>query len=119
MQRPVETIRTYHAEFMSSIRSLSDDCIEAALMVMRELEAHDPDPDERCGLLSDRFEVYAIAMPGCPSHRLLAAIDLKGASAHRATLHGVLPARPAPCRDGWRVVARQFHLTRIHWEPGR
>lgn len=107
----------FEDEFRSSWMALSDDCVEALLMILEEMEGDDPDVDERCGLLEDRHEVYARRLPGCASHRLVVSLDLSGAAPHPMALHAAVPSQPTPCAAARSIAARQLKLVNPVWEP--
>ena len=102
---------------MDSIRSLKrrEDKL-GVLMLEEELKTNDPDADERCGLLADRYEVFAIRIPGCTTHRLAASIDFKsGQPAPPVMLHGVFRAQSA-CVQARRHAEQHRDLINPTWE---
>jgi hypothetical protein len=85
------------------------------LFLIDELEAADPDLDERCGLLDMRHEVYAVRIPGCRRHRLVVSIDRDRNDA--CVVHGVVPAAGRACNAAHGFAAAQLELTGRAWEP--
>lgn len=110
------TLASHHEdEILASIRSLPMQCREEVLMIEQELESHDPDLDERCGLLADRFEVYAIRVPGCRRFRLAVSMDFRSGFPPPVTIHGVIPARRA-CEASRHLATRHHTLINPSWE---
>jgi hypothetical protein len=92
-------------------------CVEGAEFLLEELEAQDPDLDERCGLLDGRHEIYAVVVPGCSSLVLVVSLDVSGRQPWRCTVHGLLARRGRPCDAGRARAARHFDLVNPSWEP--
>ena len=113
--REVTVAPRHEEDVLETIRPLSMQCREGVLMVEEELEANDPDIDERCGLLADRFEVYAVRIPGCRGFRLAVSMDLRSGSPPAAALHGAVPARRA-CDAARRLATRHRDLIDPAWE---
>ena len=103
------------AEVLDTIRALSGQCRENVLMLEEELRSHDPDWSERCGLLDDRYEVYAARIPECRQARLALSIDLGRGGRQAVMLHGAVPARAA-CRRARLLVTEHRHLRNPVWE---
>ena len=91
--RSVDTVPGFAEVVENQIRALDADCATGVLFLIDELEAADPDLDERCGLLDMRHEVYAVRIPGCRRHRLVVSIDRDRNDA--CVVHGVVPASSA------------------------
>lgn len=102
-------------EVLASIRPLSRACKENILMVAEELEHGDPEIAGRCGLLADRYEVYALTVPACGPVRLVVSLDFGGRGRPAAMIHGVVP-RTQACAKARRVVTRHRSLLDPSWE---
>ncbi|MBA5779066.1 hypothetical protein H2509_18205 [Stappia sp. F7233] len=101
---------------IDSIRRLTMACKENVLMLEEELKSNDPDLDERCGLLDNRFEVYAVAIPQCPRAKLALSIDFGDGSPPSVMLHGAVGAANA-CAAACRLAIWHRNLMNPTWEP--
>lgn len=91
-----------------------DDVQQEIFMLIEELEDTDPEVDERCGLLAERHEVYAMRVPGHRGKRLALSVDRLPGS-HRVLLHGIVPSHHA-CATARRLAVRQLRLIDPIWE---
>jgi len=94
---------------LDSIRALSDTCKENVLMLEEELVFNDPYLSERCGLVADRFEVFALTIPSCRGFALAVSIDLKSQTPPPAMLHGAV-ATTGKCNHAMRLTIRHRKL---------
>jgi hypothetical protein len=115
-ERRVAPPEGFAEEVFDTIRPLSLNCREGAVLVAEGLRRAGADADERCGLLADRHEVFALRIPRCAGRRLAASFDL-GARPGPApvTIHGAVPARGA-CAAARRLATRHLRLTNPVWE---
>ncbi len=97
----------FEEEVLASVRLLSPVCVENFLMVDLELRRTDPETG-RCGLLGDRFEVYAVPIPQCPSARMIVSFDLR-ARRRPGLQHGAASVRSA-CDRAMTLVERHRRL---------
>lgn len=97
----------FEDEVLASVRRLPPRCVENFLMVDLELRRLEPETG-RCGLLDDRFEVYAVAIPQCPAARMVVSFDLRG-KRRPGLQHGAAPARAA-CDRAFALVERHRRL---------
>lgn len=102
-------------DLLDGIRQLSDTCKENVLMLEEELVFNDPYLTERCGLLADRFEVFAMTIPSCRRHAFIVSIDLKGENPPPAMMHGVLSS-VGKCDHARRLTIRHRKLVNPLWE---
>lgn len=117
MPRRVEPVPGFSEEVLKDFEAPSAACVTGADLLLEELETHDPDLDERCGLLADRFEVYALRIPRCAHLALVVSLDTAGRRPWRCIVHGLVPRRPRACERGRRRAARHFDLIDPSWEP--
>ncbi len=97
----------FEEEVLASVRRLSPRCVENFLMVDLELRRTDPETG-RCGLLDDRFEVYAVPILQCASARMVVSFDLR--TRRRPGLqHGAASVR-AVCDRAMGLVKRHRRL---------
>ncbi len=123
VDRTVVEALGYEDEVYASVSALSERCQLGVIMIVEELKSNDPDvEDERCGLLADRHEVYAIVIPErptlfsrCKNHRLAVSIDLKSGPPPTAIVHGVVPLQDA-CEASRRLATRHLGLVNPTWE---
>lgn len=101
---------------IDSIRRLTMACKENVLMLEEELKSNDPDPQERCGLLDNRFEVYAVAIPQCSRAKLALSIDFGDGNPPSVMLHGAVGAANA-CAAASRLAISHRDLMNPTWEP--
>jgi hypothetical protein len=106
-------------EVIAEIEAAPTACVDAVDFLLEELERQDPDPDERCGMLGGRHEVYALRLPRCARLRLLVAIDRRGGASGPCAVLGLAPSTARPCEIGRRRA--EAHLAAINpvWEPAR
>jgi hypothetical protein len=102
-------------DLLDSIRQLSNTCKENVLMLEEELVFNDPYLTERCGLLADRFEVFAMTIPSCRGHAFVVSIDLKGENPPPVMMHGVLSS-VGKCDHARRLTIRHRKLVNPLWE---
>lgn len=76
MTREVGPVERYGGIVFTKVSAERPDCLDGMDFLMQELQTGvDPDPDERCGLLNDSFEVYSMNIPKCKNRKLAIAID--------------------------------------------
>lgn len=76
-------------EVLDSARRKGLDCRQNAAAVNDALkQGVEPDVEDRVGLLADRFEVYAMRLPGCAREAFVVSIDRRGVPT--AMIHGFL-----------------------------
>lgn len=114
-RRSVREPTGFESDLIVSIRPLSTICKEGVFLLEEELESNDPDINERCGLLNDRYEVYSVKIPGCKGHYLGISIDLKSSKPPPVTIHGAVGAHKA-CTNVRNLVTRQLKLINPSWE---
>ncbi len=118
MPRPVEPVRKYRDEVLGDFDSPTTACVTGADFLLEELEEHDPDLEERCGLLAGRFELYALRIPKCAQLALIVSLDM---SARKkpwpCIVHGLANRRYRPCEIGRRKAEKHFDLVDPSWEP--
>lgn len=86
-------------------------------MLLEELAHLDPDPDERCGLLDGRHELYAIPVPGCRRLVLAVSLDTGRPDPWPCTVHGLLGRTGTPCAQARKRAERHLNLVDPIWEP--
>lgn len=99
----------FETELIDSIRRLSDTCKENVLMLEEELGFNDPYLSERCGLVADRYEVFAITIPSCRGFALVVSSDLKSATPPPVMLHGAITTT-GKCNNAMRLTIRHRKL---------
>lgn len=116
MSRTVSAPAGFEEEVLADFRNASVECVAGVDFLLEELATQDPDPDERCGLLALRHELYALRIPGCGRWRLLASIDRP---AGPCRVHGLAPALARPCDLLRPRAERHLKLINPVWEPAR
>lgn len=117
LKRPVAPIAAFDDEVMAEFVALSTTCLAGAEMLLEELETDDPDVDERCGLLADRYEIYAIKLPGCGRLAMIVSLDTGVSAPWPCVVHGLVSSRGAACRVGKARAERHLGLADPSWEP--
>lgn len=115
--RSVAPVPEFEAEVIAEIEAVSANCVAGIDFLLEELETQDPDPDERCGLLAFRHEVYALRVPRCPQQRLVVSLDRAVAPPAPCRVHGLAPSTARPCEHGRRRAAAHLSLINPGWEP--
>lgn len=110
-------VEGWEDEVLQDFVSPGAECIEGAYFLLEELETADPDLKERCGLLADRYEVYAMGVPRCPHLTLAVSLDTAGPRPWPCAVHGLLARRGQACDRSRRRAARHFDLIDPSWEP--
>lgn len=113
--RRVDAPDGYVDDLLDSIRQLSVTCQQNVLMLEEELVINDPYLSERCGLLDDRFEVFAMTIPKCRGYMFAVSIDLKEKSPPPAMMHGVISST-GKCDTAKRLTMRHRKLVNPTWE---
>ncbi|MDQ2094522.1 hypothetical protein [Rhodalgimonas zhirmunskyi] len=123
VNREVHEPEDFEDEIFEAIMRLSESCRENILRLDTELCENDPDADERCGVYDLRYEVFAMAIPGCGSHRLIVSLDHQAATGAAkqpgAMMHGPIPqgANLAACCQAARKLVRKHRgLINPAWE---
>lgn len=114
-KRRVVEPKEFEDQIFEAYRQMSDDCIEKAITLCRELESYDPDADEFCGILDDRFAVYASRIERCATHMFVISLDLKNTKGP-AMAHGPITKAKA-CKSAMRLVTRHRKLINPIWDP--
>ena len=117
MSRTVEPVPKFQDDVLKDFKSPSVKCVEGADFLLEELEENDPDLDERCGLLNNRYEVYALPVPNCRSLVLVVSLDTSRNQPWPCTLHGLLSRRGRPCEAARKRAVKHFNLIDPSWEP--
>ena len=117
VQRRVEPVSAFADEVLQDFMKPSTRCVTGAHFLLEELESQDPDLEERCGLLDDRHEVYALIIPRCSHLVLIVSLDTKQRRPWPCTVHGLVRSRKTPCDGGRSRATRHFALTNPSWEP--
>ncbi|WP_417741016.1 hypothetical protein [Salipiger sp.] len=114
-QFTVEPVPGYDDDILNEYNKLPLKCADGLEALIDSLERRDPSIRDRCGLLDDRYEIYAIPIPDCPRRCLVISIDIKDKSQPRA-LHGTLLKNDTTCDRGRRLATRQLKLINPTWE---
>ena len=117
MPRSVEPVPEFADEVLEEFRTPSTACVSGADFLLEELEEQDPDLSDRCGLLADRWEVYALSIPKCVHLMLLVSLDTRRKKPWPCVVHGLARSRMMPCEAGRHRAARHFGLINPSWEP--
>jgi hypothetical protein len=117
LSRVVEPVSGYRDEVLRDFETPPTACVAGADFLIEELEQNNPDLDERCGLLNDRYEVYAVRLPDCRSYVLVVSLDTSLVQPWPCTLHGLLPSDIRPCDVGRQRAAIHLNLINPSWEP--
>ncbi|WP_143526115.1 hypothetical protein [Roseivivax lentus] len=115
--RKVAPLPAYHDAVLDEFRALSRPCVAGAEFLLEELESADPDPDERCGLLEDRYEIYTLAIPGCRGTALALALDTARRPPWPCLLLGLMSRRGDLCEAARRRATQHLSLIDPSWEP--
>lgn len=114
----VEPVPGHEAEILKEFTDLPLKCADGLEAMLDILAEQEPSPRDRCGLLADRHEIFAVPLPDCAMRRLVLSIDCKAKGRPRA-VHGTLPSSPHSCENGRLLATRQLALTGPAWEPQR
>lgn len=117
MRRAVAPVADFESEVMAEFVALSTNCLAGADMLLEELDTDEPDVEERCGLLADRYEVYAMKVPGCGRLTMIVSFDTGVQPPWPCLVHGLVSSRGFPCRAGQARAERHLRLTHPSWEP--
>lgn len=117
MSREVEPVPEFHDEVLESFKKPTSKCVAGADFLIEELEEQDPDLNERCGLLDNRHEVYALSVPECRGNVLIVSLDTSKKRPWPCTLHGLISRRGRPCEIGRQLATTHFNLIDPSWEP--
>ncbi len=116
MKRAVEPVAAYFAEVLAEFDAPSTQCMIGVDLLLEELELSDPDLTERCGLLAERYEVYAIEIPRCAHLRLAVSLEITAQKPWPCTVHGLVRTKEHPCEAARRKADRHFELIHPSWE---
>ena len=117
VRRRVEPVPAFAAEVLKDFEKPSTRCVTGAVFLLEELEQQDPDLEERCGLLADRHEIYALDIPRCAHLRLVVSLDTRQRRPWPCTIHGLVRSADRPCESGRVRATRHLDLTHLSWEP--
>jgi hypothetical protein len=111
----VEPVRGCEQQILKEYASLSVGCAHGFAELMDSLAKNEPSIKDRCGLLGDKHEIYAIPLPDCKDHLMIISIDRKSTSKPRA-IHRISPEGRKACDQGAGLAARQLGLINPSWE---
>jgi hypothetical protein len=117
LTRKVEPVQEFEKEVLTDFSSPSVRCVEGADLLLQELEECDPDLNERCGLLANRYEIYAQDIPGCSTLKLIVSLDTHGIQPWPCKVHGLASRAGRPCEIGRSRAVRHLKLINPSWEP--
>lgn len=113
--RVVETAPSFENEVVESVRALSIDAQQQAVVAYDTLWNGDPPLGCRCGLLDMRYEVFALPIEKNRDVRFVVSIDRNLDERTHVLLHGVLPTQNITDTSG-QLVARHRKLINPLWE---
>ncbi|MEL7212264.1 MAG: hypothetical protein AAGK92_06355 [Pseudomonadota bacterium] len=116
VKRAVEPVAAYLAEVLAEFDAPSTQCMMGVDLLLEELELSDPDLTERCGLLADRYEIYAIEIPRCAHLRLAVSLQIAKDPPWPCIVHGLVRSKEHPCEAARRKAERHFELRHASWE---
>lgn len=111
----VEPVRGFETQILNEYKSLPVNCANGFAVLMDILGKNNPSTKNRCGLLNDRHEIYAIPLPDCQKRLMMMSIDTKDTALPRA-IHGVIAANDKACVQGAKLATRQYGLINPSWE---
>ncbi len=115
--RRVAPVPAFEEAVLAELVAASVACVDGVHLLLGELETQDPDPDERCGLLAGRHEVFAMRIPRCAAARLAVSVDRAGRGGFGpVTVHGLVSSTARPCEAGRRLAEAQLGLGAPAWE---
>lgn len=117
LPREVEPVPAFSEEVLSEFEAPSTKCVAGAEFLLEELETHDPDLSERCGLLDNRHEVYVLRIYRCPRLVLVISLNTSRNKPWPCTVHGLVTKANRPCDAGRKKATRHFNLINPAWEP--
>lgn len=118
MSRKVEPVPAFLDEVLGDFAEHSTRCVAGAEFLLEELEEHDPDLSDRCGLLANRYELYALRIPDCARLVLAVSFDTSGKRPWPCIVHGLVARTARSCEVGRVRAARHLTLIDPAWEPG-
>ncbi|SNR44422.1 hypothetical protein [Puniceibacterium sediminis] len=107
----VEPVPGYEDEVIVLFCGLPLKCADGFDSLLDVFAEREPGILYRCGLLADRYEVYAIDLPDCPELKMILSIDRREPSQPR-----VVPTSDDSCNQGASLAIRQFGLINPSWE---
>ena len=120
-ERIVDVAPSFRIEVGDTIGKLDITCGSGVFMLIEELKNPDPkiqpDVDERCGLLANKREIYALDIPGCDGFYLVISLDCADPLTGPVILHGAIAAKDQTCEVGRAIATRHFKLNNPIWEP--
>lgn len=112
----VNPVPGHEADILAEFMALPLKCADGFDAMLDILSEQEPSPRDRCGLLADRHEIFAIPLPDCAKRRLIVSIDCKARGRPRA-LHGTVVSNAQSCAEGRRLATKQLALLGPVWEP--
>lgn len=111
----VDPVEGYEDEVLAEYAALPLACASGFSLMMDILEENEPGIRYRCGLIDDRFELYAISLPACAKRAMIVSVDRKVSSSPRH-VHGILPVSGHTCDQGAAIAIGQLGLVNPSWE---
>lgn len=111
----VAPVPGYEDQILEEYARLSLPCADGFYNMIRILEHNEPGLNDRCGLIDDRFELYAIPLPDCVKRAMIVTVDRKRTAMPRA-IHGTVPRSSRACDRGAKLAIRQLGLVDPSWE---
>lgn len=112
----VAPVPGHEAQILKEFTDLTLKCADGLDAMLDILAEQEPSPRDRCGLLADRHEIFAIPLPDCAKRRLIVSIDCNAKGRPRA-LHGTVASSSHSCDEGRRLTTEQLALRGPLWEP--
>lgn len=119
-KRRIGTVSRFEREILDEFadRAVSKECASGADFRLEELEEQEPDIDERCGLLDNRHEIYALIIPDCSRYALAVSLDIGSVEQPwPCTVHGLVSRGNRPCEQARFRATKHFQLINPSWEP--
>lgn len=111
----VEPVPGYEADVLADYTALPLRCADGFAVIMDILEENEPSINDRCGLIADQYELYAIPLPDCVKRAMIMSVDRKDDTSPRA-VHGTRVVSDTICDLGAQLAISQYGLTNPSWE---
>jgi len=117
-QYEVAPLPDYIDAILKEYEGLSLPCADGLHTMIERLGEREPSLRDRCGLMADRHELYAITLPDCPRRALVVSIDARATPRPRV-VHGTLAIAPELAARARDLARSQLGLINPTWEPAR
>lgn len=114
----VKPLPQYEDAILDEYAALPLKCADGFYTMIDLLSERNPSPNDWCGAIDARYDLYAVPLPDCYRRRLVLTVDQTDTDRPRI-VHGTISGSEDACSRAARIATRQLALVNPSWEPAR